>query len=261
MCDSTPGTVVTPASALEFQTVYLDVARLTVPKPLSLNNHIGVVIPNQWEVYRNQIPASTSTSNSVFVLNSVDKVTRLTFYFVEPENDIGSSFMNSEKNYLQNVGLIDNFKCYINDRLIPKMDLDFPYYDSVTNSGGTFNLYPPDVYQDTNMAYIQYLKRAGNLLPNREFESNAASGNYQASGALDTETFRTRYFHITINAIEREYADPMFNLTVNFNCNFQAAGPGTAKSTPAMTMYTIVEKIQEVDINVKGTNASVGVIG
>jgi len=264
LMSGTQAPLLTEQDYIDFKSVYLDVARLTVPKPLSLSHRIEQIIPDQYEVYRNTIPQSTSAVNSIFILNSVDKITRVTFFFIQPNLDIGTRSLQ-DKNYLYRNHHITNFKCFINDRLVPKMDLNMPYYSTTTADaalpgGPQVPLAFETVYNDVTMMYDQYLKRVGQLLPNRKFASLMSSGNFQSSGVLDYETFRTKYPHYTMNVEQREYHDPMLNLTVNFTCGHQNAA-GDPPSTPAMTMYTIVEKIQEVGINVKGTNASISTIG
>jgi len=237
-----------------YASVHLEVARLTVspiafPNGLPLSNTIKVEIPDQFEIYRNTIDASTARVGNVFILNSVDQIKRVTCFFLSPDQDIGSNNL-TDKNLLGKLPetpAITNFKLFINDRLVPRYDLEMPYYTTTKNDPPLVGPVPIDnPYQDVNDIYELYLKRCGNTLQNRE------DFNYQAMGTISYDTFRLYYLHYTINVDQREYRDPMMNISVQFT---------THDSISDCTLYTIVEKDQQVNINIRGSNAQILTVG
>ena len=208
-------TTIPPGTELEFKTVHLDVARLTVDRPLSLSREISMTIPDQFTMYRNTLEDIGSNNASLFILNSVDRITRLTFFFLLKRKDIGTQ-NTIDKNFFPYTDIkLTDFRCYINDRLIPKTPLTVDYYDTVTDNAGT-GLAPlrgDTFYGDVTQLYELYQKRTHNTLENRE------DFNWQASGTISYDTYEKFYFHIPIDVTHGlEYDSMMKNITVQFTC-------------------------------------------
>ncbi len=254
-------TVMSATDKVELQTVYLDVPQITSPLPLPLSSGFALQIPDQYEVLRHEIPASSAKTLSLFLHNTLDDVRRATFHMVDAKFDYGGShFLTGAPGWERTRSAmhdfhLENLKLFVTQRQQPKHDLVGDEPNAATDPT-SYRIQPGEGKgADRGVFYNLYLKRCGALLQNPQGDLD------ETSATLSLEDFTHFYPHVTIDVAEVENPTVMKQLNVGLTFGIPLNDAAQLGPTGTLVLYTVLHKVQNVAVQLKNQSAIVQVSG